>query len=69
MCLRDHRGNFIKAKNLCFSPVLEVTLGETMGLHYAITCVRELGFKVFEMDAKFEVDAFNPIMYFRFDYQ
>lgn len=61
MCLRDGYGNFIKPKTLSYCPILDVPLGEALGLHFAIMWVRELGFKdaIFELDAKFVVDVFN----------
>lgn len=42
---------------------MDVLLGETMGLHLAINWLRKLGalrmYVIFEMYAKFVVDAFN----------
>ncbi|KAL6549455.1 hypothetical protein OROHE_008572 [Orobanche hederae] len=61
LCIRDHLGNFIRAKTHWFTPLTAVLMGESMGLHLAINWVRELGLKdvIFEMDAKMVVDAFN----------
>lgn len=54
-------GKFIRAKTIWFSPITDVIIGESMGLLLAINWVRELDYKdvVFELDAKFFVDAFK----------
>lgn len=61
ICLRDERGTFIKAKTHCFSSIMDVFLGETMGLQLAISWVHEMGYNdvILEMDAKFVVNTFN----------
>lgn len=61
MCLRDDSENFIRAKTHWYSPIRNVLLGETMGFFLAINWVCELGCKdvIFELDAKYVVDAFN----------
>jgi hypothetical protein len=61
MCLRDEFGMYMGAKTMWFQPLMDVRIGEVVGLLSVIERVQELEFKqvVFSLDAKSIVDSFN----------
>ncbi|MCH93703.1 cytochrome P450, partial [Trifolium medium] len=61
VCIRDDQGRFVLAKTEWYSPLLDVDVGESMGLLSAVTWVKELHLNsvVFELDSKHVVDSFN----------
>ena len=61
MCIRDDRGNFVKARTMWSSPVCVSDIGEALGLSQAIQWVHDLQLLNvdFELDAKRVVDYFN----------
>jgi hypothetical protein len=60
-CLRDEFGMYMGAKSMWFQPLMDVRIGEAVGLLSAIEWMQELEFKqvVFSLDAKSIVDSFN----------
>ncbi|KAK2356026.1 hypothetical protein QL285_093387 [Trifolium repens] len=59
MCIRDDHGRYVAAKTEWLSPILDVEIGEAMGLLSALKWVDELQLKDmdFEMDCKRVVDC------------
>jgi len=63
MCVRDHKGNNIKAKTISFLSYLQVKDGEAFGLLQVIKLIDKLGLNnvIFDIDAKQMVDSFNDL--------
>jgi hypothetical protein len=61
MCIRDHKGKFVKAKTVSFPPPLQVKEEEAFGLPQTINWIGELSLTnvIFNLDAKVVVDGFN----------
>jgi len=59
VCIRDDEGRYVLAKTEWTSPLLEVDLGEALGLLSAMYWVRDLqlGIVDFELDSKTVVDS------------
>jgi hypothetical protein len=59
MCIRDEKGSFVLAKTKWLAPLLDVDLGEALGLLSALRWVRDLqlGIMDFEIDSKIVVDS------------
>lgn len=57
-CIRDEFGLIVGAKTFWSQPLLDVKIGEAIGLKLAFERVREIGFidVVFEMDSKSVVE-------------
>jgi len=60
MCIRDETGQFVAAKTLRSSPICDSSIGEALGLSYAIQWVHEMQLTNvdFEMDVKRVVDYY-----------
>jgi hypothetical protein len=61
MCIRDDHGRFVAARTEWLQPILDVEVGEAMGLLSALRWVNELQLSNmdFEMDCKRVVDGLN----------
>jgi ribonuclease HI len=61
MCIRDDHGRYVAAKTEWLSPILDVEIGEAMGLLSALKWVDELQLRDidFEMDCKRVVDCLH----------
>jgi len=61
ICIRDDQGQFVMAKTDCFSPLCDVDIGETVGLHTTLQWVADLHYDHvdFVLDSKSVVDRFN----------
>jgi len=59
VCIRDDEGRFVLAKTEWMTPLLDVDLGEALGLLSAMYWVRDLqlGIVDFELDSKTVVDS------------
>ncbi|MCH95758.1 cytochrome P450, partial [Trifolium medium] len=59
MCIRDDQGRYVTAKTEWLEPILDVEIGEAMGLLSALKWVDELQLRDvdFEMDCKRVVDC------------
>jgi ribonuclease HI len=61
ICIRDDQGQFVRAKMVWYSPILDVDIGEALGLLTAMKWMRDLHLNnvVFELDSKRVVDNFK----------
>ncbi|MCH99278.1 cytochrome P450, partial [Trifolium medium] len=60
MCIRDDQGRFVLAKTEWISPILDVDIGEALGLLSALNWVHDLRLK----DVDFELDSQNVVTRF-----
>ena len=61
ICICDDHGEFVMAKTDCFSPLCDVDVGETVGLHTTLQWVAGLHYDNvdFVLDSKSVVERFN----------
>ena len=59
VCIRDDEGRYVLAKTEWMSPILDLDLGEALGLSSAMYWIRDLQLSIvdFELDSKTMVDS------------
>jgi hypothetical protein len=58
-CVRDDDNTFVLVKTVSFSPICPVSVGEALGLFYALEWLSDMGNVDFVEDSKITHDAFH----------